>query len=395
MADFVIWRFLIFTVVFGVLIYLQFYLAHRQWRSLKGEQAGEIDVNYVRTENYLPQSFRMKVTDWLQLPVSEDKEFGPVILKGTERIRSLPTLEMADQADCDDILVVARDFSCGRNCTLRRELLVHGSAHIGSDSRLQSLAADGDLHLGERVTAARWLDSSGELTMSAGCRTGSRVTSLTRIRMGLGVEVPSAFAPEVGTAGWDSNLQGDEPARRELLEIWFQGGLETATRLNFQAARFLQLGADTWLYKGPVQAPIPVRLRTNLVITGDCYFPAGSVLEADLKASGSIFLGPACVIQGSLVADGHIFLANGCRFSKLVHAEKTLLLSRGARGFRPDGMVAAYAGECLNMETDVAVKGKVSSAGRVVVINPAAANAWRVRRGIEDDGSRLGKAHLS
>ncbi|HWZ29701.1 MAG TPA: hypothetical protein VNX18_00100 [Bryobacteraceae bacterium] len=399
MFDFIAWRFLLFAAAFGLLMYLQFYLGHRQWNRLKGEQAGEIDVNYVRTENYMAQSFRMKVKDWLQLPVSQDREFGPVIMKGHERIRTLAGMDLADHATCDDILVLEQNFSCGQGCSLTREVLVHGNSNIGSESRLQSMAADGDLMLGEKVSVARWVDSNGELTLSAGCHVGSRVTSLTRIRLGLGVEIPSASAPQIVTAEWDSKLPGEDPASRDLLEIAFPDGSEAveeslaAAKLN--AKRFVQLGGDTWLYKGEVRPPVPVRLRRKLAVAGDCYFPEGTVLEFDVKAGGSIFLGPSCVIRGNLVADGHIFLGPGCRFSGLVHAEKTLLLSRGTRGFRVDGMVAAYAGEELSLETDVALKGKIASGARAVVIDAAAAQAWRDQRRIQDDGSAVDQVHTS
>jgi hypothetical protein len=161
------------------------------------------------------------------------------------------------------------------------------------------------------------------------------------------------------------------------------------------AKRFVQLGGDTWLYKGHVRPPVPVRLRRKLAVAEDCYFPGGSVLEFDVKAGGSIFLGPSCVVRGNLVADGHVFLGPGCRFSGLVHAGKTLLLSRGTRGFRPDGMVAVYAGEDLSLETDVALKGKIASGARAVVIDAAAAQAWRDQRRIQDDGSPVDQVYPS
>ena len=393
MADIVAWRFLLFVAVFGFFLYLQFYLAHRQWRRLKGEQAGEIDVNYVRSESYFAQSFRLKVKNWLNLPASKDQD-GTLIMKGKERIRvQAGTLDLGADAQCDDILVIERDFSCGSGCTLRREVLVHGDATVGTGSFLQSLAADGQVTLGENTGVARWLDGSREVTLSAGCYVGSRVTSLARIRLGLGSEVSSAWAPEVATAGWDTKFANGEPPPRALLVINFLEDLPAANEAlaaaGLRREQILQLGVDTWLYKGDLVFSTAVRVVNKLVVKGNCYFPEGSVLEADLKAAGCLFLGPSCSIRGNLVADGHMHLGAGCRFAGLLHAGKTLLLSRGSRGFQENGMIAAYAQDGLSVETDVAVKGKLASGNKVTVVNPAAAKAWRDNRGIQVDGSLL------
>ena len=67
MLDAIAWRFIVFAIIFAGLLYLQFYLAHRQWKKIKGKQTSEIDVGYVRMEDYLAQSFRRKVKEWLQL----------------------------------------------------------------------------------------------------------------------------------------------------------------------------------------------------------------------------------------------------------------------------------------------------------------------------------------
>jgi len=399
MAEFASLRFLVFLAMFGLLVYLQFYLAHRQWRKLKGEQAGEINVNYVRSENYFAQSFRLKVKDWLKLPGSED-DAGPMIVKGQEKIRVLGGgVDMGTNERVEDILVIDGDLSCGPGCIFTRELLVHGNANVAARSRLQSLATDGDLMLGENVSVARWLDGSGEVTMSAGCHVGARVTSLERIRLGLGVEVSSASAPEVATAGWDSKIAAGEPVSRELLNIDFLEDPKPANKeiaaAGLQPDRILQLGEDTWLYNGDLLFSTAVRIMNKLVVKGNCYFPEGSVLESDVKAAGSLILGSSCSIHGHLVADGHVFLGPGCQFGGLIHAGKTMLLSRGSRGFCPNGMVAVYAQEGLNAEADVAVKGKLASGHRVMVVNAATAKEWRERRGISDNGSPLERRRKS
>jgi predicted acyltransferase (DUF342 family) len=117
------------------------------------------------------------------------------------------------------------------------------------------------------------------------------------------------------------------------------------------------------------------------------------VIEADVRASGSIIMGCSCTIQANVVADKHVFLGPFCRFSGVINAGGELLLSSGTRGFQSEGMVIAYAGSTLSVETDVAIRGKLSAGERVAVVNSAASKAWRKRHRISQDGlpAELGK----
>jgi predicted acyltransferase (DUF342 family) len=260
---------------------------------------------------------------------------------------------------------------------------------IGSESRVQALAAEGDVELREKVNVARWLDGNGQLTIGAGCRVGARVTSRKGIRLGLGAEIISGTAPEIGTAGWDGKPGVEVAPEKTLFELDFVEDLSAVesnlTIAGLKKDRLMPLGADTWLYRGSIAPTVAVRLKKKLVVQGDCQFAPGSVLEADVKAGGSLLLGPACISQGNLVADGDIFLGQGCGFGGLIHSGKSLLLSRGSRGYRAGSQVAVYAEQDLNLETDVAVAGKIASGQKVGVINAADASEWKERRGIGEE----------
>jgi hypothetical protein len=392
MGELVPLRFVGFCVAVGLLIYLQYYLAHRQWRRIRGTQVTEIDVGYVRTESYFAQSFRLKLQGWMQLPATTDASGDRLIQKGQERIRIVPGTDFGAGERCDDILVVNGNFSCGPACVLTHEICVHGSSKIGAQTELQSLAADGDLELGDYVKVARWVDSNGELTLGEECQTGSRVTSLKRIRLGPGTAVLSACAPEVATAGWTGEFPNGLPPAGELVELAFPDSSEFAdgslTAAGLNPKKFHQLSPDCWIYRGDVRPPKPVRLKKSLVVKGDCYLPGGSVVDGDLKVSGLLYIGPSSVCNGNLVADGHIYAGSGCRFAGMIHSGRSVLLSQGTRGFSGEaGQVAAYAQENLWLGANVAVRGKLSAGGRVKVLDAAAAEAWRRQVGIREDGS--------
>lgn len=380
MADYIAWRFLIFAIIFAGLLYLQFYFAHRQWKKIKGQQTPEIDVGYVRMEDYLSQSFRRKVKEWLKLPATSVSERGRTILKGHETIRVTTGAEFEGGEHCDDILVVEGDFACGPICIFAREILVKGNARIGPGTQLQSLAVEGNLSLDADVKVARWLDSTGELRIGAECLIGARVTSQGVIRLGPGAQAGSFYAPQVATTGWDGTfLPNQKTETAKLPDIAFSEDM-TASQdalyaAGFDVKKLIRLAPDCWLYKGDLRASTAVRLKTKLVVKGKCEFPEGCILEADIRADGALSIGSDSVCRGGLTAGRDIRLGPGCRFGSVIHADGSVHLGRGTRGFKEDAMVVAFAGEALRVERDVAVKGKLAAGGRVIVESAEAAEA--------------------
>ena len=384
MPDVIAWRFIVFTIIFAGLLYLQFYLAHRQWRKIKGQQTSEIDVGYVRMEDYLAQSFRRKVKEWLQLPSTIASDRERTILKGRETIRVITGgIEFGSGEQCDDILVVEGDFACGSGCLFAREILVKGNARFGPGAQLQSVAVDGDLALGWDVKVARWLDSTRELTIGANCLVGARVTAAGIIRLGPGAQAASMYAPQVATVAWDGAFQSKEtPEMAKLPVIAFSADAiaarESLEAAGFDVKRLIQLGSDSWLYKGDLRLLAPLRLTTKLVVKGKCDLPDACVLEADIHADGSLNIGANSVCRGNLISGKDIHLGPGCRFAGLIHADGSVRLGQGTRGFKDDGMVVAFAGEVLEVERDVAIKGKLAAGGRVIVESAEAAEAGSV-----------------
>ena len=382
MLDVIPWRFIVFAIIFSGLLYLQFYLAHRQWKRVKGHQTSEIDVGYVRMEDYLAQSFRRKVKEWLQLPSSTSGERERTILKGRETIRAITGgIEFGSGEISDDILVVEGDFECGAGCQFAREILVKGNARIGAGAQLQSIAVDGNLTLGSDAKVARWMDSAKELTIGADCLVGARITSQGLIRLGPGAQAGSVFAPQVATQGWDGTFTGKEtPEIAKLPGIAISADPSEADKESLEEAGFdmkkvLPLGADSWLYKGDLRLRKALRLKSTLVVKGNCDLPEGSVLENDIHVDGRLHVGSNSVCRGNLIAGRDIHLGSGCRFAGLIHSDRSVQLGRGTRGFKDDGMVVAYAAEDLQVEKDVAIKGKLAAGGRVIVESAEAAEA--------------------
>ncbi len=362
--------FLLFSVLFCVLYYLHFSVAHRAWRQIRGRHSDELDMTYVRMEDYFGHSFRAKLAEWLRrLPRATGSTTGlQVYNKGAERIFVAGTAEYPPRRRETEILVIEGDFSCGEQCRFDKELMVRGDCQIGGDTRLQAIAVDGGLHLGAGALVTRWVDAVRQVTLVEDSVVKSRVTSRTAIEFLPGASALSLFAPEVFTEGrHEANVEVDV-APRVIVQVPHAGDGAAAAN-GYDPSLMFSLGADTFLYNGDLRLSAPLHLRANLVVRGDFSCPKESLLEGNLKAHGSISIGHASVVKGSLVATGDIVLKPNAYFQGLLHSGGAMRLSRGVRGLREDTPVAAYAAGVLTVESNVVVNGKLASAHRVVAVS--------------------------
>lgn len=364
------WPFIAYSVVFLALVCVHFLLAYRAWRVSRGEQSSDIDPNYVRMEDYFARSFRLKVMEWLKLPVQTSTPDGTrIIRKGRENIRVSDSAAWPSGSKSDDIQVVRGTFLCGTECVLSREIYARESAFVGADSRLQAIAVDGDLTIDAGVNIARWADSTGEMEIGPGSVVRARATSGKSIRLGERAQVGSVFAPMVSTS--ITNLEDPEAAedpKTTMLQVPASVGEVGSGRLGLDPKRLRPIGAECLMYQGDLKPSVPFRLTMKLIVKGDCIIPEGSVLEGDLKAHGRIVIGNSSICKGNVVGSGDIRFGSGSRFFGVVHAGKTLLLCRNVRGGAKGAFVAAFAADELLLEDDVTVYGKLA-AGRCVIVS--------------------------
>jgi hypothetical protein len=362
--------FFLFTVFFCAIFYLHFSLAHRAWRQIKGRQSAELDMGYVRLEDYFGQSFRSKLAGWMKtLPPATSGTTGiRVYDKGSERIFVAGNAKYPAGRKEREILVIEGDFACGRDCDFEKELMVKGDCTIGPDTQLQALAVDGSLHVGEGACVRRWVDAVKHLTVGADAVVNSRVTSRTAIEFLPGAQALSLFAPEVFTEGRDDRELQIEVAPTVVVQLPHSSKSSSPAH-GYDPAKLFAMGVDTFLYAGDLHLTAPLHLRSPIVVRGDFSCPMESLLHADVKAHGSITIGAASVVKGNLVAGTDMILKHNSYFQGLLHAGGALRLSRGVRGLRDKLPVAAYATGVMTIESNVVVNGKLASAQRVVAVS--------------------------
>lgn len=366
--------FLLYSAGFALLIYLHFAVAHLAWDRLRGREASDIDMAYVRLEDYFGQSFRSKLQRWRRLP--EDGTSNPFyrsVWKGEERLLLGGSAHFPDRNHSDAILVVDGDFTCGPRCTFAREIYVKRDCQIGKHSRLQSIAVDGDLTLGPKTSVVRWADAGGCLELRSEAQVGYRATAGGEIRLNPGARAVSLTGTEVSTCQRDDEsveLPAAQPPGSGI--ILLSPALTPAGARpsgdGLESDRLRALADDCWIYDGDLILGEPLRLQGRLVVRGSLIVPAGSYLEQDVKATEGVSVGHSSVIRGNLVAGGDLWIGSASFFSGVLWAGRNLRLSHTVRGLAESAAVMVYAGNVVKIESNVVIQGKVAAGNYVTAV---------------------------
>jgi len=371
---------LVFSLACGVIVWLHFAFALREWRRTRGAPTLAIDMGYTRSEGHLPASFRTKLAEWMQAEArpAEDGQ-GHVIERRGERIRILPTATLPDLFRSDGVLVVLGDLTCGERCTFGREVYVQGNCTIGAGSVVQAIAVDGDLVLGRTTGVVRWADAEGDVTVGADCRIGARVTARRSIRIAAGARARAFSAPEVRTLSSGTEPPLQPGSRRPAVRV---PPVDDTPAAGAWPHRFDRLTDACWRYGGSLTSDRPLDVGRTLIVRGDVHAPAGSRFASDIKATGSIAIGPGSECLAGVVSDRSILVGPGTVLGGHLLAGDCAVIDRGVRGANTDTGVAAYAHRVLYVRDAVVIAGKLAAGDYVQVLDarePAAVKGLEAR----------------
>jgi hypothetical protein len=362
--------FALFSLVFLALFFMHFALAHRAWLMIRGKQSAELDMGYVRLEDFFGQSFRAKLAGWLKSAPQQQSSTAAlrVFDRGNERIFVAGGASYPAGRRETEVLVIEGDFTCGGDCSFERELMVKGDCAIGPDTHMQAVAVDGSLNLAEGTHVRRWVDAAKHLTLGPDVQVESRVTSRSSIEFLPGAKALSLFAPEIFTEGRHDAKLRVEIAPASIVQIPHSDSMKEPAH-GYDPKKLFAMGGGTYLYDGDLLVTAPLHVTTPLVVRGVLNCAHESLFEKDVKAHGDMEIGAASVVKGNLIAGGVLQLGPNTYFQGLLHAGGTMRLARGVRGLREKLPVAAYAAGDLIVESNVVVNGKLASARQVKALS--------------------------
>lgn len=273
----------------------------------------------------------------------------------------------------DSIVLARGDFLSGARCRLNQPLYVSGNCHIGKDCVVDSVTAEGDLIIGPGAVIARWAAAGRVLDLRPGATVHQAAISELEVQLGIEACAGWIVSPDIHTSGRASgfgqappiadSIQIPPPSSGEVPELgWVKG---------FRIEKLSPLGAETWVYDGSLQFPVPIYLRSKLVVRGTFACPAGSLLEDDVKSGDSMRIGSGSICKGVLTARGDMLLERGCLFEGALRGERDVRLSSGVRGGSLGSAVEVSARGQIILEPNVVVSGQLAADGLVVGSEPA------------------------
>jgi hypothetical protein len=157
---------ILFVLLFAAVVAAHFAFARYAWGRLRGATDTAIDLDYIRRDDWLAQSFRSRVAHWTATPAKESYEKLRVFQAEGQRLIESTQSKASTRATNRDIYSFTNDFACFPESAFGRELSVHGKGDVGAQSRLQAITTGSSLKLGSGSKVTRWADSDGEMTLS-------------------------------------------------------------------------------------------------------------------------------------------------------------------------------------------------------------------------------------
>ncbi len=337
----------------------------REWRRPCDAVPLAMDVDYIRTENYLGWSFRAKMQEWLAQGQPDGAAVGgPAasvqrVTPGGERLLVLRAGRIGNGAGQEEIVYCAGDLILGEGAVFRREIFCQGQLETEAGVQLQSVAADGNLVLGANNDVARWVDAEGRIIIRRGTVVRSRASSLQSMELERDVSAQSLYAPLISSTGCVA--EGVAEAGEELLPVPAAApNAPSAVPTYLEGLRCTRLEPKTWLVQGDLRLPSGSRVEENLIVKGTLTSSSRCLFFRDVKAA-RLKLGQRNRALGNLSAEGSLEIGEESFVERNVTAGNHVRLARGARVGRPEALAVISAAGEITLEQNVAVCGKVSA----------------------------------
>jgi hypothetical protein len=289
---------------------------------------------------------------------------------GGERVVIAPSAQFDAGTEFSEILLVAGSLHCGAGCRFSRPVYVGGDAEIGRGSQLDAITVEGSLTVGPAAQIGGWAECGGLLDLRSSAVVVGTAISRSGIQLGLDTRVASLEATEIRSYGHAPQLAGSKPGSGylEILPPSSACPPDLSPVRGWRPERMMPMGDDTWLYDGSLHFPVPLVLRSKLVVRGAFWCPGGSLLEDDIKSGQWLEIGAGSLCNGNLSAIGDLVLDEDCLFSGALRASRDIRLCSGTRGFRESGAVRVSAARRVIFEPNVVVRGVVlAQTGQVTV----------------------------
>jgi hypothetical protein len=291
-----------------------------------------------RIENFA-ESFRARIEPLLsQLELCSTTE--EVIRTAHEGMETLligsESFDFDPNQICGLAAVIGQNLTIPSGRVIQADIFASGNLHVGQGSAIRAALAQGDLILGEKSVALRWIHADGSVCLSTGSASYGRLSARESIQLRPGSSFQRMHAPRIVTAAprdFDSELMDSSLVRSETLSRCEASELESAA----YAGEALALRPRLRVH-GDFALPAGESMEANVVASGNVRFCAGSRFLGNAKSYKDTILEDGASVQGSIVCGATLHLGPNCYVAGPIMAERDVVCSRGITVGAPDSL---------------------------------------------------------
>jgi predicted acyltransferase (DUF342 family) len=303
-------------------------------------------LSVVQDNTKEPRHFGMSLRERLQPFIAEVDElpsYREIQLRNRESLEVHENLQIPESGHTSSLLVARNRLEVGMGATIS-EAYGMGDVVVGSKARIRGLAVDGALTLGSDCKVERWIDAEGKIKAGEQCDLGVSASSSLSLSVAEGSKFQRLWGMPVTTSTSHSLDSPDSPYNEP------------------SAADSLVWGRDL------MSLPPKTRLSSGLVVDGDLFVGAGSLIKGDIKAHGSVILAAGVRVSGNVICRKSLIIGPRCTVSGNVFAERDIEIGPNSSVGRVDAYKTVYSARRISLGNKVKVFGWVvaEAGGRVV-----------------------------
>ena len=203
-----------------------------------------------------------------------------------------------------------------------QEIFSQKNIDCGERSRLRSVLAIGNLHLGGDSQLLRWAHARN-ISVDSGCLLLGRVSAEAELVLQPRCEFTRLNAQTITVASEPGSPIADS-----------QQPLAPTTEVTMLRERADRSGRVLW--EGDLDFPEFGFWRGDLIVRGNALIRVNAQISGSIKVYGDIQIEPGAGIDGTLVCNGDIHIAEQCRLKGPVVSEQQITIDQHTRIGNPD-----------------------------------------------------------
>lgn len=314
-------------MVFSLMLFLPFWPGLRESLWPRDKYPLHIKMKYSKDPRHLSKSFRTLLVQSLQ-PDTISQNIRTVRISKEEVVEVKETCRIQTGNTVAHTLMVQKDMSTEKQVQIDQDLYVIGSAHIGEQNKIRTLACDGDIVIGRHTKVMRWMDAEGNIDIGAGSNLGASCSSVNRLTLGKDVTFRRLFGNPVVTPGYlERAQQRNAPAVRKVAGSGSK--IKTIEDTTYYRRKSALLKTGTVIHqhvivKGNLDLADQVTINGNVRCEGHVTIGKGSIINGDLFSEGSIEIFEDAMVTGSLFSQDTIHLHPGTSVGKAGHIKSII-----------------------------------------------------------------------